>query len=248
MLYTTKIVRITLLITFVLVCSCISNQPEGKGWNNLFNGKNLDGWIVECRPEDKPKGFWSVENGMIKVNSMGQKDHDYVWLTTEKEYTDFILKLKFAAFEDSPGNSGVQVRSRYDYDSLWLDGPQVDINPPGPWRTGMMWDETRGNQGWLYPDIPKGEWVNEDMRKVDYEFHYSTGEDLVWNDFEIRVEGLDIQSWLNGVQMTDLKGDGVLNDTIHRKYNVGEKGFIALQLHIRDELKMYYKDIFIKEL
>ena len=33
-----------------------------------------------------------------------------------------------------------------------------------------------------------------------------------------------------------------------RNTMLGRKGFIALQLHIRDELKMYYKDIFVKEL
>lgn len=243
-----KFVRISFLLLLIFLCSCFSDYSRGKDWISLFNGDNLEGWEVECRPEDKVKGYWTVKDGMIQVNSMGDKDHDYVWLTTEKEYKDFILKLKFAAFKDSPGNSGVQVRSRYDYDSLWLDGPQIDINPPEPWRTGMMWDETRGNQGWLYPDLPRGEWVDEGMREVVFEFHYSTDEEIVWNEFEIRVEGLDIQSWLNGVQMTDLEGDGVLNDSVHKKYNVGEEGFIALQLHIRDELKMYYKDIFIKEL
>jgi hypothetical protein len=164
------------------------------------------------------------------------------------EYTDFILKLRFAAFKDSPGNSGVQVRSRYDHDSLWLDGPQVDIHPPGPWRTGMVWDETRGNARWLYPDVPQGEWVNAEMRREDFKFHYSTDEQLVWNELEIRVDGLNIASWLNGVQMTDLKGEGILNDPVHRQYNVGEKGYISLQLHTGDELKMYYKDIYIKEL
>ena len=235
-------------ILLISLYSCNSKQSEGKGWVNLFNGENLDGWMLECTPEDAVKEFWTVQDGMILVNSLGQKDHDYVWLTINKEYTDFILKLKFAAFEDSPGNSGVQVRSRYDYDSLWLDGPQVDINPPLPWRTGMVWDETRGNTRWLYPDIPKGEWVNEEMRTVDFEFFYSTEDELIWNELEIKVEGLDVQSWLNGVQMTDLSGDGVLNDPTHKKYNVGETGFIALQLHIRDELKMFYKDVFIKEL
>lgn len=240
--------RLLVLILFLANGSCDPGKPRGKEWVKLFNGKDLEGWSVACRPEDKPEGFWMVEDGMIKVNSMGMKDHDYVWLMTQKEYTDFILKLRFAAFKDSPGNSGIQVRSRYDYDSLWLDGPQIDIHPPGPWRTGMMWDETRGNQGWLYPSIPRGEWVNEEMRKEAFEFHYSTDEELVWNEFEIRVEGWDIQSWLNGIQMTDLKGEGMLNDSIHRKYHVGETGFIALQLHTRDELKMYYKDIYLKEL
>ncbi|KPL12286.1 MAG: hypothetical protein AMS23_09780 [Bacteroides sp. SM1_62] len=236
------------IFALIVQYSCKSDKPEGKGWTSLFNGKNLDGWMVECKPEDRPKGFWTVQDSIIQVNSVGQKDHDYVWLTTQKEYADFILKLKFAAFKESPGNSGVQVRSRYDHDSSWLDGPQVDINPPEPWRTGMVWDETRGSTRWLYPDIPRGEWVNEDMRREDFDLFYSTQEDLIWNELEIRVEGLDIQSWLNGVQITDLKGEGILDDSIHRKYNVGESGFIALQLHIGDELKMYFKDIFIKEL
>ncbi len=242
-----KVFQTLLLLVLIVPYSCRSDKPEGKGWTRLFNGINLDGWIVECRPEDKPKGFWKVEDGMIKVNSLGRKDHDYVWLVTEKEYTDFILRLKCAAFEQSPGNSGIQVRSRYDHDSLWLDGPQVDIQPPQPWRTGMVWDETRGNQRWIYPDIPRGEWVSEKMRTGDFTFYYSTDEELVWNDLEIRAEQLDIKSWLNGVQVTDLKGDGILNDSIHMNYHVGEKGSIALQLHVRDELKMYFKDIYIKE-
>ena len=242
-----KTYRYLFLVLLITQSLCDPGRPQGKGWVKLFNGRNLDGWLVECRPEDREKGFWTVERGMIKVNSMGQKDHDYVWLVTEKEYTDFILHLKFAAFRDSPGNSGIQVHSRYDHDSLWLDGPQVDINPPGPWRTGMVWDETRGNAGWLYPDIPKGEWVNEAMRKEDFEFNFSTDENLVWNDFEVRVEGLDIQSWLNGTQMTNFNGEGILDDAIHRRWNVGERGFVALQLHTGDELIMYYKDIYLKE-
>ena len=160
-----KTIKYLLLILVISTNACNSGKPEGKGWITLFNGINLDGWMVECKPEDKSKGFWTVQDGMILVNSLGQKDHDYVWLTAEKEYTDFMLKFKFAAFKESPGNSGVQVRSRYDYDSLWLDGPQVDINPPEPWRTGMMWDETRGNKVWLYPALPQGEWVDETMRQ-----------------------------------------------------------------------------------
>jgi hypothetical protein len=68
---------------------------------------------------------------------MGCKDHDYVWLATEDTYSDFILRLKFQAYRDSPGNSGVQIRSRYDDAAAYLDGPQVDINPAGAWRSAV---------------------------------------------------------------------------------------------------------------
>jgi hypothetical protein len=203
-----KTIHFLIIFTLIALYSCKSEKPEGKGWEVLFNGENLDGWIVQCRPEDRSKDFWTVKDGMIRVNSLGRKDHD----------------------------------------SLWLDGPQIEIHPQGPWRTGMVYDETRGYRRWIYPDIPKGDWVNEEMRTEAFEFHYSTDDRLIWNELEIRVVGHNIQSWLNGVKMTDLKGDGILNDSIHRSYNVGDKGLLALQLHVRDELKMYYKDIFIKEL
>ena len=106
----------------------------------------------------------------------------------------------------------------------------------------MVYDETRGYRRWIFPDLPKGDWVDEGMALNPAEFYYSDRE-LTWNEMEIRLEGLELQAWLNGVQVTDLKGEGILNDSIHWQYKVSEKGVIALQLHVGDELKMYYKDL-----
>ncbi|MBN2329774.1 MAG: DUF1080 domain-containing protein [Candidatus Omnitrophica bacterium] len=221
-----------------------STDPD---WQSLFNGRDLTGWTVQCKPEDRGKDFWRVEDGAILADSIGHTGHDYVWLTTNREYRDFILRLRFQAFRDSPGNSGVQVRSRYDQEEGWLNGPQIDINPPGPWRTGMMWDETRGNQRWIFPDLPKGEWVNESMADPGLIFHYH-GDAPAWNDLEIRVEGFKVQTRLNGVLVTDFDGAGLLNDEAHRSRCVGEAGLIALQIHTGDQLKIRYKDIKIREL
>jgi hypothetical protein len=223
-----------------------SNKKD-KEWTSIFNGKDLTGWTVKCKPEDQHKNYWQVKNGMIEVNSLGDKDHDYVWLLTDKEYVSFSLQLKFAAFKNSPGNSGVQIRSRYDEKEGWLDGPQIDIHPQGPWRSGMMWDETRDVKRWIYPDIPKGEWVNESMRKEVPEFYYSD-ENIQWNEMEITVKGWKITAFLNGTQITDFYNKDLLTGPEHKKYKVGKKGHIALQLHIKDELKMFYKDILIREL
>lgn len=216
-------------------------------WISLFNGENLEGWTVKCKVDDQSKKYWSVKNGYIEVNSLGDKNHDYIWLMTDKEYRDFSLKLKFAAFKDSPGNSGVQIRSRYDVAEGWLDGPQIDIHPQGPWRSGMMWDETRGTNRWIYPDIPKGDWVNESMRKEVPEFHYSD-ENIEWNEIEITVKGWSVVTFLNGTKITDFDSKELLNTEYHKKYGVGKKGHICLQLHMKDELKMFYKDIMVKEL
>lgn len=40
-----------------------------------------------------------------------------------------------------------------------------------------------------------------------------------------------------------MTGAGVLDDNLHRQYGVGMKGFIALQLHKHDRLRIAFKDI-----
>lgn len=238
-----RILSIALL--FIVITSF--NFKKKDNWISLFNGKNLDGWSVKCKPEDQSKNYWTVKNGYIEVNSLGDKDHDYIWLMTDKEYKNFSLKLKFAAFKESPGNSGVQFRSRYDEAEGWLDGPQIDIHPNGPWRSGMIWDETRGMNRWIYPDIVKGKWVNESMREKVPKLMLSD-EELQWNEMEITVDGWAVKTYLNGTQITDFDSKDLLTTEHHKKYKVGKKGYICLQLHIKDELKMYYKDLMIKEL
>ncbi len=216
-------------------------------FKSLFNGKSLDGWTVKCTPKNKDKTFWTVSGGAIVGNSAGDKDHDYIWLVTENEYDDFELRLEFRVYQRVLGNSGVQIRSRYDDQEHWLNGPQVDICPTQPWRTGMMWDETRGNQRWIYPDLPRGKWVDESMASEDHIFMFNFQEKS-WNDMKITAAGNHITVKLNGHTITDYDGGGVLDDNLHRKRNVGQHGHIALQIHKNDEVKILFRNIYIKEL
>jgi hypothetical protein len=242
----------TIVVTLAAIivgagCRQCAICPEGGQWVSLFNGKDLTGWVVKCKPADAGKQFWRVEDGTILADSMAGKEHDYIWLLTEQEYGDFVLRLRFQAYRDNPGNSGVQIRSRYDDQAGWLDGPQIDINPPGPWRTGMIWDETRDVRHWLYPDVPKGEWVDQSMAPQEMVFYYSD-EGPGWNDLEIEAVGTRITARLNGVRITDYDGTGELDDDVHKMRNVGLSGHIALQIHTGDLLKIRYKDIYIKDL
>jgi hypothetical protein len=222
--------------------------PEEKNtWQSLFNGVNLDGWIIKAKPEDKIKNFWTVKDSTISANSFADSLHDYVWLTTEKQYGDFELKLLFQSFSDAKGNSGIQIRSRYDDKNSWLNGPQIDIHPSGPWRIGMMWDETRGNQRWIFPDLDTTQWVNPEMAINPVKVYYADSSD-VWNILKIRAEGTSIKAWLNGTLVTDYNGKGVLDDMNHKKYDVGMVGHIALQIHKNDKVKINFIDIYIKEL
>lgn len=228
-------------------CQRCAICSEDDGWESLFNGEDLAGWIIKCKPADADKQFWRVEDGTILADSMAGKEHDYVWLLTEQQYGDFILRLRFQMYRDNPGNSGVQIRSRYDDQAGWLDGPQIDINPPGPWRTGMIWDETRGVKWWLFPDVPKGEWVDPSMAPPEMVFYYSD-EGTGWNELEIKAVGTRITAHLNGVMVTEYDGAGVLDDDVHKARNVGLLGHIALQIHTGDLLRIRFKDIYIKDL
>ena len=237
---------VLLLTLYAFFFTSVHSSETKEEWKSLFNGRDLSEWSVQCKPEDKDTVFWSVQDGAITADSLNQKGHDYVWLMSKQEYQNFTFHFKFRAFRDSPGNSGVQIRSRYDVESGWLNGPQIDIHPPAPWRCGMMWDETRGVQRWIFSDIPKGKWVNESMSVPQRVFYFSDGE-TPWNQMEITVAGLNIRAVLNGVVITDFKGQGILDDAAHTRRRVGESGHIALQIHKGDQLKIQFKELEIKE-
>jgi hypothetical protein len=220
-------------------------------WISMFNGSDLHGWKVQCLEADAGKEYWKVEDGMIVCDSMGDKDHNYVWLLHVLELENFEMKLKFRAFRDSPGNSGVQLRSRWDSSSDapnggWLDGPQIDIHPPTPFRVGLIYDETREAKRWIHPSLP--DWkIEPSQGPQEYIFNYAD-DPQAWNTLHVRCEGTLIVTTVNSMVISEYDGEGVLNDADHRKHQVGLKGFIAFQLHARDELKLHFKDIFIRQL
>lgn len=217
-------------------------QAEGE-WESLFNGRDLSGWTVKHNPKDTVTTFWTVKDGAIVANSLGRGDADYVWLVSEKEYTDFILRLKFRAYQEQPGNSGVQIRSRYDDAESWLDGPQIDLAPGTPWRTGMIYDETRETRRWIAPDVPKGSWVDTTMANPAHPFQFDQ-----WNELEITAVGTKVLVVLNGVIVNGGDLMGILDDEAHQSHNVGMSGYVALQIHRKNEVLVRFKDVFVKKI
>lgn len=244
--------RIVWILTYsvLLLWAPVISHAGEPGFVPLFDGKSLRGWEIKCKPADEAlaKKFCTVDDGAILLDSSGSTKHDYVLLATKKEYDNFVLRLRFQTYRDVKGNSGVQIRSRYDQKENYCDGPQVDVHPPGPWRTGMVWDETRGAQGWLYPKIPEGKnWVDESMAPKGFKFVYADqGEG--WNDFEITADAMKFGAVLNGVTVLQYDGTGVLDNEAHQKRGTGIKGIVALQIHRGDQLKIRFKDVRIKPL
>jgi hypothetical protein len=227
----------------------VSDETSGAeaGWTRLFNGNNLDGWVVKCRPEDRDKmGYWKVVDGTITAETPPGSKHDYIWLLTEKEYGDFTLRLKVQTHTQSTGNSGIQVRSRYDDDAGWLDGPQVDINPPGTWRNGFIYDETRGVQVWLWPNVGRPANAKPEHAPQGSRWWHAGDRD-VWNEVQITCRGTRITTVINGVTIADYDGAGRLDDETHRTRNVGMKGHIGLQIHPGGELNVRFKDLELQQ-
>jgi hypothetical protein len=147
------------------------------GFRPLFNGKNLDEWIV-----DTP-GLWRVVDGTIIGVSQGLKYNDF--LRTRKSYSDFVLKLRFRMIDASGrGNSGIQFRSKPIEGSHEVAGYQADI---GQQYWGCLYDESRRKRvlAQAAPDSLAG---------LD-----KSG----WNEYVVTARGNRITLELNGVKTVD---------------------------------------------
>ncbi len=236
------------MITLGLTSCCKkSDLGRGDGWVSLFDGETLDGWMVKCLPKDVDKEYWKVVDGAITADVPADSDHKYIWLLTEKEYDNFELELKVQSFADAISNSGVQVRSRYDDAEEWLDGPQIDINPPDGWRSGFIYDESRTVKQWISPIQGKANAATIENAVPGWSWRHGDEEDL-WNYVRIICVNTRIMTVVNGVTITDFDGSGVLDNADHVKLNVGMNGHIGLQIHPGGEGKIRFKDIQIKEI
>ncbi len=205
--------------------------------------------LGELKPGDEP----GDENGKGTYRAAGCAEtapgarHDYIWLLSEREFGDFELRLKVQTYATSTGNSGIQVRSRYDDAAGWLDGPQIDIHPPGPWRCGFLYDETREARVWLWPDVGGASNAQPRHAPKGWTWRHADGRDA-WNGLAVLCLGTRIRSIVNGVPVADFEGAGCLDDAAHRRHNVGLKGHIGLQIHADDELRIRFKDIRVRPL
>lgn len=101
-------------------------KPVGEGWQAVFNGKNLDGWVVQTN-------FWKVDEGRVLHGyTPGEPEHHYIY--TKKNYDDFELHADVKLVGN---NSGVCIRiAPTSFDNV--PGYQVDMGE-GYW--GCLWDE-----------------------------------------------------------------------------------------------------------
>jgi hypothetical protein len=210
--------------------SCRSADESDGAWENLFGGKDLEGWV-----QRGGKAKYRAENGEIVGTSVPGTANSF--LCTKNNYSNFILELEFKV--DPALNPGVQIRSEcFDRDKTVefngqkiripagrVHGYQVEIDPSDRAWTGGIYDEAR--RKWLV-DLKH----NEPARKA-----FKPGE---WNQFRIECRGESIKTWLNGVPAAELKD------------SVTPSGFIGLQVHgvgkQQKPLEVHFRNLRLKEL
>lgn len=159
-----------------MLMSAITNN---NGYKKLFNGKDLEGWTTHGTEK------WYVENDELVCESGPDKQYGY--LSTNKSYKNFILKLNFKL--EANGNSGVFIRSGID--GTKISGWQVEVAPPGHHTGGIY--ESYG-RGWLIQPKPEDE---EILKATE------------WNTMQIKVKGDAITTWLNGKKIVSLKDEKI---------------------------------------
>ncbi|MFV0377868.1 MAG: DUF1080 domain-containing protein [Mangrovibacterium sp.] len=120
--------------------------------------------------------------------------------------------------QEAEGNSGIFFRSNID--GTKIAGWQVEVAPPNL------------HTGGIYESYGRG-WLIQPETEKEKALKYGD-----WNTIKVRVAGSTVTTWLNGQEMIRLTDD-----------KIGEgKGKIALQIHDGGGIKIYWRNLRIKEL
>lgn len=206
----------------------LANMPYTRGFEPIFNGKDLTGWqgLVEnpiarskmtktelakkqADADAKLKESWSVKDGIIWFSGHGSN------LCTIRPYGDFEMLVDWKISRD--GDSGIYLRG----------SPQVQIwDPTGKAESarvgsgGLFNNKTHRSTPLTVADNPVGE----------------------WNTFHIRMVGDKVTVHLNGVLVVD---NVVMENYWDRSLPIFPEEAIELQAHGNE---LAFRNLYVKEL
>lgn len=217
------------------------------GFVSLINGTDLTGWHVhngkmECWKllteetvlPPKKRSFLDRILGRkfsprkVKEVMISCVEPGGGWLTSDKEYADFILRLEYRI--PAGGNSGVGIRYPSVGDPAHV-GMEIQIlDDDSPQYRNLK--AAQYNGGIYYQSPPKSRAARP------------PGE---WNSYEVRCQGPRIEVRLNGVVIQDVNveefktGEGGYKPLAERP----RRGFIGMQSHGH---RVDFRNVEIKEL
>jgi hypothetical protein len=193
----------------------------------IFNGKDLDGWVVEGAKEykdkddsNKTKRVWTAEDGLLKCAG-----RDFGFLRYSKqEYADFALHVEYRMTPKC--NSGICIRaaaydpakdsetrpSFYSYEIQLLDDAD---KPANKYSSGSLYRYVAPKENAVKP-APE------------------------WNTVDVECVGPRIKITINGKEVIDID-----QSTIEEIKNKPLKGYVSLQNHGG---KLDFRNIRIREI
>jgi hypothetical protein len=237
-----RILKNTLLAILIVAAQQLHAE---NGWTDLFNGKDLKGWVQKT---GNAKYF--VEDGCIVGQMVIPGAGTNSFLCTTREYGNFILEMDFKA--DPRVNSGLQIRSGYadkpetfDWKGKTITVPvgyvygyqvEIDTDMQGKTFTGGIYDEHR-RRGYIDPDDGADGPQGQAFTKLNREITNPTD----WNHIRVVVFGDHFKTYLNGVLRADFHD------------SMTSKGFFGLQVHnskdpAADGAQVRFKNIRMKKI
>ena len=184
--------RLSLLAAVVLGLGVTLRAAAGDdGEVKLFNGKDLTGWKVFLDPKKNadPKDIFTVKDGVLHVDG---SVNGYV--RTEKQYGDYVLKVKWRWGDKVHTKSGVRNSGVFVHvvgeDKIWPKGVEAQL------MSG------RAGDFWLVDNFK----LTVDAKRQDPKVsrhYFRTKEDVEkkvgeWNQYEITCKGDTVRLVING--------------------------------------------------
>ncbi len=206
----------------------LANMPYTKGFESIFNGKDLSGWqgLVENPltrskmskaelarkqkdADEKLKESWSVRDGAIYFTGKGDN------LCTTRPYGDFEMLVDWKITRD--GDSGIYLRGSPQV-QIWDPWGKEEIAHVG--SGGLFNNKINPSKPPVIADNPVGE----------------------WNTFHIRMVGEKVTVHLNGILVVD---NVTMENYWDRSLPIFPEEAIELQAHGNE---LAFRNIYVKEL
>ena len=200
---------------------------------DLFNGKDLSGWVIEGPTEFDNKGnkeqIWVAENGMITCRVNNRKSYGFLRYD-KKQFADFVFSLEYRLSEkelpkQSPCNSGIGIRTGV-YDPKKSDSPPSRAGYEIQLLDDAMKNTDKHSTGSLY------RYIAPSVKAVKPAPE--------WNQIEIQCKGPLIMITLNGEKIIDID-----QTTVEEIKNKPLKGYVCVQNHGG---KVDFRNLRVKEL
>ena len=232
----------------ILTVLCLAAVSCKSGWQPLFDGNTLEGWIG-VDGQDLPDSYWSVVDGVIvshpslaeqpsEIGDSLSPAADTRDLMTRAVYSNFKLKVQCRLEEGSNGGIKYFINpGRFSGPSIGFEYQLIDDTVFGKKHFKINNVQTTAS---LY-DLLSANKMKANFKPYD------------WNDAMIVVDGGKVEHWLNGVKVLEIDRFSesfdalVVNSKFYGQEGFGklDGGHILLQDH---GCTVYYRNIMIKEI